>query len=112
MKTWSYSGIGAVNLPQDLAVTEGAGPIQDRTQEHLAISDAPIAAARQVLMGAIQRVQEGKDPPNVVRDPEQNQFPQIVCTFGMIPATVNWKDYCRDLVAEGRGWQIGGRGQD
>lgn len=105
MPSESYSGIDPSYFQQqDLFATEGAGAIQDRTQEHLAPSDAPIAMGRNLLLRAIRDVQEGIDPPHVVRDPEANAFPDIVTTFGTIPVSLDWKDYCHQLAAEGRGW--------
>ena len=100
-----YCGIDYANPIQDLCVVEGAGLVQDRTNEHLMESDVPIVVSRKVLMKAIHDVQEGVDPPHVIRDPEANRFPQIVATFGVIPSTTRWKDHLEQLVAEGQGWQ-------
>lgn len=101
MKTESYSGIGHVFQAQDLCVTEGAGYVQDRTQEHLVASDAPIVASRKILLQAIQDVEEGRDPANVVRDPARNHF-RIISTYGFLPPAVTWKEYCRQLEGEAR----------
>ena len=100
-----YSGIDYPNPIQDLCVVEGAGLVQDRTNEHLVESDIPIVASRKVLMKAIKDVEDGNDPPHVVRDPEANRFPQIVATYGVIPSTTPWQDHLEGLVAEGQGWQ-------
>lgn len=100
MEGESYSGIGLVFQAQDLCVVEGAGPIQDRTKEHLVASDAPIVVSRKLLLRAIKEVQEGRAPPNVIRDPELNRFPNIVSTSGVIPRSINWKEYCNRLAAE------------
>ena len=64
MRTSCYSGIGYNFQMQDLCITEGIGAIQDRTQEHLAPSDAPIVAARKLMLKAIDDVQAGlaEDP--------------------------------------------------
>ena len=40
-------------------MVEGAGLVQDRTNEHLVESDVPIVASRKVLMKAIRDVQGG-----------------------------------------------------
>ncbi|MPZ15754.1 MAG: Rieske 2Fe-2S domain-containing protein [Chloroflexi bacterium] len=106
MKYVSYSGISPSYFQQqDLCATEGAGRIQDRTQEHLVATDAPIVAARRILASAIKEVQNGRDPPHVVREPGQNRFPNIVATFGTIPKSTTWKEHCNQLASEGRGWQ-------
>ena len=105
MRSVSYSGIhNTYFAAQDLCATETAGIIQDRTQEHLVGTGAPIAAARTVLRAAILDVQEGREPPHVVRDPAKNQFPEILGTYGMIPRSMTWKDYAKQLAEEGRGW--------
>ena len=87
---------------QDLWAVEGAGPIQDRTKEHLATSDRAIVAQRKLLQKAIRDVQEGKDPPHVIRDPAQNRFPNIIIYVGVLPTSVEWKDHCKLLEAEVR----------
>ena len=105
MKTTIYSGIPPKYFAaQDLCVVEGAGIIQDRTKEHLVITDAPIVMCRKVLQKAIQDVKEGGDPAHVIRDPKLNRFPEIVATYGVLPDSVDWKEYCNQLEAEGTGW--------
>ena len=74
MKTKSFSGIGHAFQAQDACVIEGAGPIQDRTKEHLVTSDKAIVAARKLLLKGIEDVKRGRDPLHVVRDPAKNNF--------------------------------------
>jgi hypothetical protein len=74
MKTDTFAGFGPVFVTGDHWATETAGAIQDRTQEHLAPSDSGLVAVRQALLGAIKDVQEGRDPPNVIRNPEQQRM--------------------------------------
>jgi hypothetical protein len=105
MKSRSYSGVGTTYFAgQDLCVTEGAGPVQDRSREHLTAADAPIVTGRKLLARAIRDVQEGRDPPGIVRDSALSRFSTIVATSAILPESVSWKDYCRKLIAEGRGW--------
>jgi len=101
MNTESYSGIGYVFQAQDLCVTESAA-IQDRTQEHLVASDAPIVASRKVLLKGIADVEQGRDPANVVRDPDANRF-KIISTYGFLPEGTSWKEYHQGLEGESRG---------
>jgi len=95
-----YSGIPMrLFQVQDLCVWERAGPIQDRTQEHLVPSDIAIVASRKLLLGAIRAVQERQDPPHVVRDPERAASPRIVAGLDHeIPTTLD----CLVLVSFGR----------
>jgi phthalate 4,5-dioxygenase len=105
MRNGSYSGMRANFQVHDLFATECAGPIQDRTREHLAVSDRPIIEARKMMLAAIKDVQEGRDPPGVVRDPVQNRFPRIATTYGIIPSDVDWKTHCDQLAREkGTSW--------
>ena len=105
MKTTLYCGIPPKYFAaQDLCAVEGAGIVQDRTKEHLVVTDAPIVMCRKVLQKAIQDVKEGRDPAHVVRDPKLNRFPEIVATYGVLPDSMDWKEYCNRLEAEGTGW--------
>jgi phthalate 4,5-dioxygenase len=50
-KTVSFTGIKGIRA-QDAMVTEGAGPIADRTREHLGSSDVAVVAMRRTLIAA------------------------------------------------------------
>jgi phenylpropionate dioxygenase-like ring-hydroxylating dioxygenase large terminal subunit len=50
-KTVSFTGIKGIRA-QDAMVTEGAGPIADRTREHLGSSDLAVVAMRRTLIAA------------------------------------------------------------
>jgi len=56
-------------LAQDHMAWETQGPIADRTVEHLSYSDRGISLFRKLTRDQIARVQQGKDPMGVVRDP-------------------------------------------
>jgi phthalate 4,5-dioxygenase oxygenase subunit len=85
MQAGWYSGIIGTNFQaQDTCVTEGEGPIQDRTNEHLGYADKGVIAARKVLLAAIRQISEGSDPLAVVRDPFANNFPGIVAAGAVI----------------------------
>jgi phthalate 4,5-dioxygenase oxygenase subunit len=105
MRATCYSGIGYNFQMQDLCITEGIGAIQDRTQEHLVPSDAPIVAARKLLLRAIDDVQAGREPAGVARTPEANRFPKAATTYGTIPSALSWRTYCDDLARESTGWR-------
>ena len=59
-----------VPLAQDTMTWETAGPIADRTQEHLASSDKGIVLFREILRREIQKVQQDIDPIGVFRNEE------------------------------------------
>lgn len=64
-KRGNTSGIVGINT-QDYAVQEGMGPIVDRSTEFLGSSDRPIITLRRMLLGAIEQVQNGLQPPGVL----------------------------------------------
>lgn len=101
MKTRSYSGIDGVPI-QDVCAVEGAGAIQDRTKEHLVSSDIAIVAQRKLLQKAVKDVQDGQDPPHVIRDAKRNRFPNLIIYVGVVPKSMGWKEQCKLLEAEVR----------
>jgi 5,5'-dehydrodivanillate O-demethylase oxygenase subunit len=64
---------GVASWDQDRMVLESQGAIYDRTTETLAASDRGVALYRRMLRDAIQAVEEGRDPPGIVRDPSKNK---------------------------------------
>ena len=97
---YTYSGIGTVFQAQDACVTEGAGPIQDRTKEHLGVSDMTVIEARELMFEAIKAVQAGNDPPHVIRRPEDNHFEWPIVWSGMVPDVTDWRGFFRAIDEE------------
>jgi phenylpropionate dioxygenase-like ring-hydroxylating dioxygenase large terminal subunit len=98
MKVDAYVGMGYIFQAHDMCVTEGAGPIQDHSQEHLTIQDAPVVASRKLLLKGIQDMEAGKDPPGVIRDPAQNHFPRLFTwTSAIVPIDTDWKAYFHEM---------------
>jgi phenylpropionate dioxygenase-like ring-hydroxylating dioxygenase large terminal subunit len=97
MQGVSYTGMGYDFTVHDLFATEGAGPVQDRTQEHLGPSDLALALARQQMLKAIATVQEGGAPPYFEVDPALNRMRKPVSTYGFIPASSDWREHCRQF---------------
>jgi hypothetical protein len=92
MQTRTFIGTGSYFYVHDGLATEGAGPIQDRSQEHLGAGDRAIVAERMMLLQAIADIQAGRDPLGVVRDPKDNHF-EIVVRADDIPASWDWRTY-------------------
>ena len=57
----NFTGIWS-SADQDLMAVETAGPIYDRTQEHLGTADTAIIAARRTLMRLARELQRGIEP--------------------------------------------------
>ena len=103
MRTESYTGIGLIFQVQDVCVTEGAGAIQDRTQEHLVTSsDAAIVVARKLMLKGIQDVREGRDPQHVIRDPAKNNLSHLFAYAAIVPNETNWKELIKQMAVEAR----------
>jgi nitrite reductase/ring-hydroxylating ferredoxin subunit len=89
----TYTGIEGINL-QDHAVQESMGAIVDRTREHLVASDKAIVAARHVLLGAIQNMDSGEDPPDIA--PMSRAIRAIHKT---VPPGTTWRDALHREIA-------------
>ncbi len=87
----TFIGMGRFFVVHDLYATETQGAIQDRSVEHLGQTDKAIAAHRRLLLQAIRAVQEGADPPNVVRDPARNDYDDLICADAVVPAGEDWR---------------------
>jgi len=102
MKTESFSGLGSNFQAHDSWATVGAGPIQDRTEEHLVSLDKAIVAAHKLLLKAIRDVQGGHEAPHVIREPKLNRFPLLVVMSEVVPTSVDWIDYIKKAEVERR----------
>ncbi|MCB9930691.1 MAG: Rieske 2Fe-2S domain-containing protein [Alphaproteobacteria bacterium] len=60
-RTQTFSGIAGIRA-QDAAMVESAGPISDRTREHLGTSDTAVIRMRRLLLGAAKALQAGEEP--------------------------------------------------
>ncbi|HZT09077.1 MAG TPA: Rieske 2Fe-2S domain-containing protein [Chloroflexota bacterium] len=71
-------------LTHDSCATESMGPLFDRSREHLGASDKGVIAVRRYLLDAIKALQDGREPPHLVRDFERNDFRHANATYGVI----------------------------
>ena len=86
------------NSAQDVAAWITQGAIADRTGEHLGRSDKGIIMFRQMLEDNIKIVEDGGDPMNTFRTPEENRY------HGMVT------EYPRELAARINPNDLGGTG--
>ena len=91
MKSWS--GIAGVRQ-QDMAMTEGMGPILDRTSEHLGTTDQMIIRTRRRLLAAARALAEDGAPPPGVDNPASyhKRSGQVI-----LPRTADWWEDTREL---------------
>ena len=93
-RTKGYSGIRGI-WAQDKAVTEGMGPIIDRTQEHLGPSDVGVIQVRRLLMTATRALQEhGATPPGVTSWPAT-----VHSTIVFLPNQLTWEEVADALIS-------------
>jgi hypothetical protein len=85
MLTRTYVGMGPGILAQDACATEGAGPIQDRTQERLGFTDRLIVGMRMALLRAVRSLQEGDWAPPPPDDCN------VVVREGPMPSAADWR---------------------
>jgi phthalate 4,5-dioxygenase oxygenase subunit len=91
-KTVNFTGIEDF-LNHDACATESMGAIFDRSKEHLGVSDKAVIAVRKFLLTAVKELQDGKEPPHVVRDPRRNWFPHVDCFAFLLPRNVPWRQH-------------------
>lgn len=99
MQDGPATGMGTLFNVHDAFATASPGPIQDRTQENLSYTDKTIIAARKVLLKAVRDVQEGRDPPGVVRDPSKNDFSHLVLRRDLISTSTDWREHWAQVFA-------------
>jgi phthalate 4,5-dioxygenase oxygenase subunit len=91
-KTVNFTGIEDF-LNHDACATESMGPIFDRSKEHLGTSDKAVIAVRRLLLATVRALQDGKEPPHLIRDKQRNWFPHIDCFAYLLPKTVHWRQH-------------------
>jgi hypothetical protein len=96
---YTYCGIGTGFALHDTWAVENLGTIVDRTQEHLGYEDKSVIVMRKRMFQAIRDVQEGRDPPHVVRDPSANRFPELVVLADVLPTDADWQAYLDERIA-------------
>jgi phthalate 4,5-dioxygenase oxygenase subunit len=93
MRNGNFSGLGTNNLPQDAAMVQSPGPIQDREEEHLGTTDKAIIANRRVFLKAIRQVEAGGDAPHVIRDVAKARVPEIAVISEIVSGSEDWRNY-------------------
>jgi phthalate 4,5-dioxygenase len=100
MVSESFAGLARDFPAQDGCATEGAGPIQDRTAEHLGYTDKGIIGARNVLLRALRASMAGQEPQHVVRDASANAFPDLGARKEVVPVELGWHEYWKREARE------------
>jgi hypothetical protein len=80
-----------------VSLAESQGSTFDRTQEHLVETDAGLLAMRAVVHRAIQDVQEGADPPHIVRDEAANSLVPVEARETSLAGASDWRSQLTQL---------------
>jgi hypothetical protein len=92
--------MGKQFLIHDSCATESMGPIYDRSKEHLGAGDITAIAVRKFLLQSVRALDMGKEPPHVIRTPEQNDLRHVACIVAKIDASIDPKAYIQNVIAE------------
>ena len=87
----NYSGVDGAAI-QDRVVQESMGPVYDRTQEHLGVSDKAVIFYRRLILRKLKEMEEGRPLPAL--DPALRFDEQRACSWYM-PADEAWQDVTR-----------------
>jgi phthalate 4,5-dioxygenase oxygenase subunit len=99
---YAFAGLGPGFALHDTWAVERLGAVVDRTQEHLGYEDKSVIVMRKLMFDAIRDVQEGRDPPHVIREPSANRFPELVVLADVLPEDKDWQEYLDERIAERR----------
>ena len=99
METFSFSGMGRNFPAHDLFAVQSPGAIIDRSREHLISSDIAIVAARRMLLDAMEGLKNGKEPPLVIRSPNENIFNDILIMGFLLDEKEDERAYCQAIVS-------------
>ncbi|MBM4263817.1 MAG: Rieske 2Fe-2S domain-containing protein [Deltaproteobacteria bacterium] len=104
-KNENFTGMGPIFMVHDACATETMGPIYDRTQEHLGVSDMTVIHVRKFMLNAARAVAAGKEPPHVIRTTEQNDVRHVACIATQISTNVDPKKYVVDALKTDKYWE-------
>ncbi|HEV8015061.1 MAG TPA: Rieske 2Fe-2S domain-containing protein [Stellaceae bacterium] len=98
MENFSFAGMGRNFSAHDLFAVQSPGAIHDRSREHLASSDVAIVAMRRMMLDAMRDLEEGKEPPLVLRSANENVFNDIVVLGALLDEGQDQNAYCEAIV--------------
>ncbi|HEX5606841.1 MAG TPA: Rieske 2Fe-2S domain-containing protein [Candidatus Binatia bacterium] len=101
----NFTGMGPIFLVHDSCATESMGPIYDRAQEHLGVSDMTVIAVRRFLLRAVRAVAAGQEPPHVIRTEAQNDLRHLACIASKIPAHWDPNLYVTEQLKKENYWE-------
>jgi hypothetical protein len=52
------------------------------------------------LLSGIEDVKRGRAPKHRLTDPQANRFPHLMVISEVVPSSIGWKDYAKQLLGE------------
>jgi phthalate 4,5-dioxygenase len=104
----TFTGMGRTFLTHDSCATESMGPIYDRSQEHLGVSDMTVIAVRKFLLQCVRNAASGKEPPHVIHAPGQNDMRHVAVIVSMISANKDPKQFVNEQLKKEKYWETAG----
>ena len=105
-KEETFTGMGKQFLTHDSCATESMGPIYDRSQEHLGTGDITVIALRKFLLQAVRSLDNGKEPPHVIRSSEQNDLHHVACIVTKMDSSSDPKQHIAELLKKDKYWEV------
>lgn len=100
MKAGNFAGMGPQFFVHDAFATETQGPIQDRSRENLGNGDVVIAGVRRMMREAMETVQKGGRPPNLLAPGDDPTFPHLVVVNAIVGRGIDKAEHVRRVIAE------------
>ena len=104
-KQETFTGMGKQFLTHDSCATESMGPIYDRSKEHLGTGDITVIALRKFLLQAVRSLDSGKEPPHIIRTPEQNDLRHVACIVTKMDSRIDPKQHIAELLKKEKYWE-------
>ncbi len=108
-KRETFTGMGRIFLTHDSCATESMGPIYDRSQEHLGVSDITVIAVRKFLLQCIQNTCRGQRA--AARNSSTRgakRFRHVACIVATIPASKDAKEFVTEQLKKEKYWETAG----
>lgn len=101
----TFTGMGRTFLVHDSCATESMGPIYDRSQEHLGVSDKTVIAVRKFLLQCVNGLARGQEPPHLIFKPEQNDLRRVACIVAKIASSKDPKRFVAEQLQKEKYWE-------
>src|SRR5262249_49483290 len=88
MRAGNFTGIKGIPN-QDIAMWESMGPITDRSQERVGVSDIAVNAFRRLMVEAARAVRDGKPAIGTIEPVVPHA--SISCFEGVVPKSTDWR---------------------